>query len=79
MSTAAPALAPMIWRIYRMPGDREFWRIDHGPGSSLLWAKTILFSGPVKTVDDKSGAQPRAWLETTGTLHLTNEGSARFE
>jgi hypothetical protein len=70
------------WRIYRLPGSREWWLIDHGPGSLVLRAKYWEAGAGVRTrsVNGDPTKQPIAWIWVSQSdLYLSNAGAARFE
>jgi hypothetical protein len=59
----------MRWRIYRVPGSREWWLIDHGPGSLLLACHHWTILPEVLSVSSGHGPadkQPREWIEVFG-------------
>ena len=62
----------LAWRIYRLPGDREWWRLDHGPGSVVLFCKDWNSRPATKSVHAPS-ENPRAWIAVNGTLYLDGE------
>lgn len=82
-----------VWRIYRLPGSRNFWHIDlYGvnadekektmtvENSDIINVTAIEFNTDVKTVDIKCGF-PRAWLQIEyekAYLHIVN-GKAIFD
>lgn len=71
----------MIWRIYRLPGSREWWLIDHGPGSLVLRAKRWEAEHGVLTHSQNGDPtkQPIAWIHVSQSdLYLTDAGTARF-
>jgi len=59
----------MIWRIYRLPGSREWWLIDCGPGTTVFQVKTW-DKVEVQPREINNGTQPRAWLEVQGNLFI---------
>lgn len=69
-STAAKAIG---WRIYRLPGSKEWWLIDHGPGSVVLFCKHWKTNvGRVLSVSEPT-ANPRAWIALEGVLYLDGD------
>lgn len=72
----AAASRGLTWRIYRLPGSKEWWLIDHGPGSLVLKSKSWMSERPMRSVSNPA-ANPRAWIEVHGILYLDPE-SARF-
>jgi hypothetical protein len=69
----------MKWRIYRLPGDKEWWRIDHGPGSLILWAKDWISFKPTRSVENNGELQPRAWIEVeSGKLYVAQAQGKNF-
>jgi hypothetical protein len=69
--------ARVNWRIYRLPGSKEQWLIDHGPGSMVLVCKKWVSNGVVASVNGNPAATPRAWIHLKGTLFLS-DGVAEF-
>jgi len=67
----------MRWRIYRLPGSREVWLIDHGPGSLLLSCRHWTILPEVLSVSSGHGPAdqtPREWIEVFGAdLSLVEE------
>lgn len=69
----------MKWRIYRLPGSRENWHIDAGPGTAVINVTQWRGYGFWKSVDTKCGQSPRAWIEILrADLHIVN-GLANFD
>ena len=68
----------MNWRIYRLPGSRENWHIDAGPGSQVLNVRG--YSAPYShSVDVGGNHSPRAWIEVSeAELHVV-DGIAIFK
>jgi hypothetical protein len=63
------------WRIYRLPGDRQWWQIDAIEDGKLSHADVLAFelTGPSRSVDVGGTSVPRAWIETQQeprTLHF---------
>lgn len=61
----------MIWRIYRLPGSRDWWLIDQGIGTPIL--KVLSYEtrcGSQSVNDGNSGLQPRSWIQVSGILYL---------
>lgn len=55
----------MDWRLYRLPGDREWWRIDHGPGSPVIKVQTWKVEPGCGVGEGRSqnpSEVPRAWI-----------------
>jgi hypothetical protein len=54
----------MNWRIYRLPGSREWWLIDHGPGSLRLACTRWEASANVRMHSEAGdpSKQPREWI-----------------
>lgn len=71
----------MRWRIYRLPGSREWWLIDHGPGSLVLACHHWTILPEVLSVSSGHGPAdqtPREWIEVAGAdLSLTQESCTR--
>lgn len=68
----------MNWRIYRLPGSRENWLIDHGPNSMVLTCHAFDAKLPTRSVNGDPAATPRAWIAVNGAeLHLS-DGVAIF-
>ncbi len=65
----------MRWRIYRLPGSRQWWLIDHGPGSLVLACHHWTILPEILSVSSGHGpadATPREWIEVEGAdLSLT--------
>lgn len=61
-----------MWRIYRLPGSRDWWLIDHGNETPILKVLSISLRGcSTETVNDGiSGKQPRSYFLITGELHI---------
>jgi hypothetical protein len=61
-----------MWRIYRLPGSRDWWLIDHGDGTPIFKVLSVKFRGcNAETVNDGiSGKQPRSWIMVQGELHI---------
>jgi len=54
----------MIWRVYRLPGSRQWWHIDSGPETKLINVNSIEFGlTGAYSVDMPDQFQPRAWFE----------------
>lgn len=72
----------MKWRIYRLPGSRETWLIDHGPGSLVLTCRLWEHGLGVttKSVNGDPAATPRAWIEVSESdlAIFYPEGLAQF-
>ena len=51
-----------IWRIYRVPGSKEFWHIDSGIGTIVFNVTKFEIFCPCKSIDVGNG-MPRAWIE----------------
>lgn len=69
----------MSWyRVYRLPGDREFWRIDSGDGTGFgVRVKQIFVSGAAVNTVDRPSAHPRAWL-AVHARHLFVDGDTAY-
>jgi hypothetical protein len=52
----------MIWRIYRVPGSKNLWHIDNGPGTQILNVLGFEINAPCKNSRDET-AFPREWIE----------------
>jgi hypothetical protein len=65
------------WRIYRLPGSREIWHIDSGPGTQIFNVRGYKCAADSQSVDIGGNNVPRAWIEVHGELHLVN-GIALF-
>jgi hypothetical protein len=62
----------ITWRIYRLPGSKEWWLIDHGPGSLVLRCKHWRSRPGMRDAGDPA-ANPRAWIAVIGSLYLDGE------
>lgn len=60
----------MTFRIYRLPGSREFWLIDSGAGTPVIKVLTWKAQPPTKSVEVGAEANPRAWIEVTGHCYI---------
>lgn len=61
----------MTWRIYRLPGSRDWWLIDQGEGTPILKVLGYECRCQSRSVNDgQSGKQPRSYIEVAGELHL---------
>src|SRR5437016_2520530 len=59
------------WRIYRLPGDRQWWRIDSGQGTAVLFCNHWSSTEPMFSRDlPRSNDMPRAWIEVTAYAWL---------
>ena len=68
----------MKWRIYRLPGSREFWHIDSGPGTQIVNVKAFHIECPCTSVDEGGKELVRAWIEVNmANLYIQN-GTALF-
>jgi hypothetical protein len=68
----------MNWRIYRLPGSREVWHIDSGPGTPIYNVRGYS-SSHSHSVDVGGNHVPRAWIEVPDAeLYIVN-GVAVFE
>lgn len=72
----------MKWRIYRLPGSREFWHIDNGPGTQIINVKAFHIECPCTSVDEaeqhQNAVPVRAWIEVNmANLYIQN-GTALF-
>jgi hypothetical protein len=66
------------WRIYRLPGSREFWHIDNGPGTQIVNVKAFHIECPCTSVDEGGHELVRAWIEVNmANLYIQN-GTALF-
>lgn len=66
------------WRIYRLPGSREFWHIDSGPGTQIVNVKAFHIECPCTSVDEGGKELVRAWIEVNmANLYIQN-GTALF-
>lgn len=77
MSEEACKMTPHTWRVYRLPGSKEWWLIDHGPGSIVMQAKKIDFRVRCQSISVPDQT-PRAWLEADGVLYIDAEDAAIF-
>ncbi|MGH9564244.1 MAG: hypothetical protein ACRD3S_22555 [Terracidiphilus sp.] len=72
----------MKWRLYRLPGDREWWRIDHGAGSLVLFAKRWKAAPSVEVhsedASDPATMVPRAWIALGNCQVVISDLSAEF-
>lgn len=67
----------MNWRIYRLPGSREIWHIDSGPGTQIFNVRGFNASMS-HSVDIGGNNVPRAWIEVNDSdLHIV-DGVAVF-
>lgn len=60
------------WRIYRLPGSKEWWLIDHGPGGVVLFCKHWESLPSTRDAENPTG-HPRAWIAVSGILYLEGE------
>lgn len=61
----------MSWRLYRLPGSREWWLIDSGKKTPILKVLAIeVQCCRTITMNDPTNGQPIAWFEIEGELHL---------
>jgi hypothetical protein len=61
------------WRIYRLPGSREVWHVDSGPGTHIINVRGFVSQVPCRSVDIGGDNVPRAWIEIPpyfGSLEL---------
>lgn len=69
----------MNWRIYRLPGSREVWHIDAGPGTQIFNVRGFECGQNSRSVDIGGNSIPRAWIEVpSAELHIV-DGVAHFE
>jgi hypothetical protein len=64
-----------VWRIYRLPGDRQWWRIDGFVDGKIERAEVLAWeaTGVTKSVETGGNNHPHTWIETAAeprTLHL---------
>jgi hypothetical protein len=70
-----------IWRIYRLPGSRQFWHIDAGADTPVINVTAFRSAVDTKSVDIGEG-HPRAWIEIERSAHIelhVINGTAIFE
>jgi hypothetical protein len=67
----------MNWRIYRLPGSRQIWHIDSGPGTEIVNVLGYKCAADTESVDIGGQNVPRAWIAVYGDLHIVN-GIALF-
>lgn len=51
------------WRIYRLPGSREVWHVDSGPGTHIVNVRGFEIYVPCRSIDVGGDNVPRAWIE----------------
>jgi hypothetical protein len=70
------------WRLYRLPGSREFWHIDNGDGTKRIDVTGFDMNHvPSRSVNRTSGV-PHSWIEINAThaeLRITNGKAFFFE
>lgn len=69
----------MIYRIYRVPGSKQWWHIDTGANTVVFNVKGYVTTVASKSVD-RPDLHPRAWIEIEQTdtdFHIVN-GVAEF-
>jgi len=68
------------WRVYRLPGSRQWWLIDRGDGTPVIHVLRIDFDCRVVTRFDSSRTkQPIGWLEPRGSFYyVESERKAVF-
>jgi hypothetical protein len=69
-----------MWRIYRLPGSRDWWLIDHGKGTPIFKVLSFQCLGScTQSVNDgMDGMQPRSWIEAFGELHIDEANKKAF-
>lgn len=60
------------FRIFRVPGSRQFWHIDAGPGTPVINVLGIKIKGCEVETRDVGDGVPRAWFEVRGELFVSN-------
>jgi len=60
------------WRIYRLPGSRNFWHVDSGENTPVINVLGYEINVPSHSVDIVDG-WPRAWIALQGELHIVNK------
>lgn len=68
----------MKWRVYRLPGSRQWWHIDSGPGTPVVNCLGFMSDVPLQTVNGPGDVVPRAWVQVEGNLFVGPNGYARF-
>lgn len=68
----------MKWRVYRLPGSRQWWHIDTGPGTLVVNCLGFMSDVPLRTINGPGDQVPRAWVEVEGNLFVGPSGYARF-
>lgn len=68
----------MKWRIYRLPGSRQWWHIDSGPGTFIINCLGFMSDVPLQTINGPGNEVPRAWVQVEGNLFVGPNGHARF-
>lgn len=68
----------MNWRIYRLPGSREIWHVDSGPGTKIFNVRGYEAVVMTRSIDIGGNNTPRAWIQAEGELHIVN-GIAVFD
>lgn len=72
------------WRIYRLPGSREWWHVDSGKETAVFNVRGFTTLCDCHSVDVGGDNVPRAWIEIDCKtpypveLHIVN-GWAVFE
>lgn len=57
-------------RMYRLPGSREVWHIDSGPGTFVFDVRGFQSFAPCKSVDIGGDNVPRAWIQFDNDVEL---------
>jgi hypothetical protein len=69
----------MNWRIFRLPGSREWWHIDFGCGTPIINVQQWETHVKARNKDVGGNNVPRQWVEIIGAdLHIVN-GVAVFD
>jgi hypothetical protein len=67
----------MKWRIYRLPGDREWWRIDNGKPCRTVFVRQFKAKIDAESINGPGHIIPRGWIQVNGDLHII-DGIAVF-
>lgn len=67
------------WRIYRVPGSRQWWHIDSGPNTPIVSVKRWRAAVATEAVDVGGAVQPRAWIKVLGEFFMFPNGEAVFQ
>lgn len=71
----------MRWRIYRLPGDRDWWRVDHGPRTLVIGVKSFRTDGCFARSEaaPDPAMVPRAWIGISASELYVSDHAAVFK